>query len=246
MDRFERLANAFGGLVDTLTDDFDAVELTQQLIDHAMTLLPIAAAGIVLSDCAGKLQVFASSSHQSGLLELLQLHADAGPCLEAYRTGEPVFVDDLSVDPARWPAFAVRAVEYRLRAVSALPLRSREERVGALNLFRAQTGPMPSTDVAIGQALADVAAVGITHQRKLSHSAALNQQLQSALDTRLIIEQAKGVLAERGTIDMDRAFTLLRAYARRTRRRLADVAHTVVDGVETDAVLDSGSNGVGS
>lgn len=237
MDRYERLANAFVGLADTLVADYDVIELAQQLIDTTMTLLPIAAAGILLGDSSGELHVFASSSEQSRLLELLQVEADVGPCLEAYRTGQPVLVEDLSVDSGRWPAFAERAAEYDYRAVNALPMRLRTERVGALNLFLGTAGLLSAADVAVAQALADVATVGILHQRILTKSEIVNQQLQTALNTRLIIEQAKGVLAERGEIDMDRAFNLLRMQARRTNRRLADLARDVINGANTAIIL---------
>jgi ANTAR domain-containing protein/GAF domain-containing protein len=241
MDRYERLANAFVGLADTLVADYDVIELAQQLIDSTMSLLPISAAGILLGDARGELHVFASSSEQSRLLELLQVEADVGPCLDAYRTGQPVLVDDVDAQSARWPAFAHRAAEYGYRAVAALPLRLRTERLGALNLFLDTTGPLPSADLGVGQALADVATIGILHQRILSRSELVNQQLQTALNTRLIIEQAKGVLAERGTVDMDRAFNLLRSHARRTNRRLAELAREVVDGADTTDVLGSNS-----
>lgn len=239
MDRYEQLAHAFVGLADALTSDYHMVELAQQLIDHTMTLLPIAAAGIVLGDEAGKLHVFASSSQESQLLEVQQVQADVGPCLQCYRYGRQVVVEDLTVMPDRWPAFAVRAVEYGFRAVAALPLRLRDERVGALNLFRDVTGPMVRSDVAFGQALADVAAVSILHQRTLAQSAMLNQQLQTALESRVVIEQAKGVLAARGGLDMDRAFARLRAHARNIRRPLAEVARAVVTGDATQSVLES-------
>lgn len=237
MDRYERLANAFVGLADTLVADYDVVELAQQLIDSTMALLPIAAAGILLGDSSAELHVFASSSEQSRLLELLQVEAGIGPCLEAYRTGQPVLVEDLSLDAGRWLAFAERATEYDYRAVTALPLRLRTERVGALNLFLGKVGFLSVPDVAVAQALADVATIGILHQRILTKSEMVNQQLQTALNTRLIIEQAKGVLAERGAIDMDRAFNLLRMQARRTNRRLADLARDVIDGADTSIIL---------
>jgi hypothetical protein len=241
MDRYERLAKAFVGLADTLVADYDVVELAQQLIDHAMALLPIVAAGIVLGDSKGDLHVFATSSQQTRMLELLQLHADSGPCVDAYRTGQPVLVEDLHAEATRWPAFVERADEYDLRAVTALPLQLRKDRVGALNLFADEVGPMAAADVAIGQALADVAAIGILHRQELSHAEAVNQQLQTAFTTRLIIEQAKGIIAERARIDMDQAFHLLRAQARRTNRRLADLAGAVIDGASTTEVLGTRS-----
>ena len=239
VDSYEQLANAFVGLADTLVADYDVIELAQQLIDNSMSLLPIAAAGILIGGPQGDLTVIASSSEQTRLLELLQIEVDVGPCLLAYRTGSQVLVDDLSVDRQRWPAFVERATEYHYRSVSALPLRLRDEHVGALNLFRTEVGPLSRTHVAIGQALADVATIGILNQRTLTHSDLINQQLQSALNTRVIVEQAKGVLAERGNVDMDRAFVLLRSYARRTHQRLADVARAVVENADTSTILDS-------
>jgi GAF domain-containing protein len=238
MDRYERLANAFVSLADTLVADYDVIELAQQLIDSTMTLLPIDAAGILLGDAKGELHVFASSSEQTRLLELLQVEADVGPCLEAYRSGHPVMAADLMADKDKWPAFAERADEYGLSAVTALPLRLRNERIGALNLFRTQTGLMDAADVAVAQALADVATIGILHQRVLTQSELVNQQLQTALNTRLIIEQAKGVLAERGAMDMDRAFNVLRSHARKNNRKLADLARDVVNGADTSDILE--------
>jgi GAF domain-containing protein len=237
MDHFEHLAKAFVSLADTLVADYDTVELTQQLIDNAMSFLPITAAGIVLGDINGDLQVFSTSSQQTRLLELLSLHAQAGPCVQAYRSREPVLVDDLHAEADRWPDFVQRADEYEFRAVVALPLRLRTERVGALNLFLDRVGPMAPSDVAVGQALADMAAIGIVHHQLLSRSDQLSQQLQTALTSRVRIEQAKGVIAERGEIDMDEAFALLRGHARRTQQRLVDVACAVVDGDSTTDIL---------
>ncbi|MEJ6538471.1 MAG: GAF domain-containing protein, partial [Mycobacterium sp.] len=170
MDDYGRLAQAFVGLADTLVADYDPIELSQQLIESSMALLPIAAAGLLIGDVHGELHVLASSSEEIRLLELLQVQADAGPCLVAYRTGQQVLVEDLNLEPQRWPAFAQQAAEYQYRSVSALPLRLRNDRLGALNLFRTEVGAMSPTDVSVGQALADVATVGILHQRTLTHS----------------------------------------------------------------------------
>lgn len=237
MDRFECLARAFVELADTLVTEYDVVDLAHRLVEHSVALLPISASAIILSDADGKLGTLASSE-QSRLLDLIQLQADAGPCVLAYRTGRAVFVDDLAVDQARWPAFAERGLEYNVRAVAALPMRLRDERIGAMNLFMATPGPLSATDIEVAQALADVATIGILHHRAWTHSESLNQQLQAALDSRVVIEQAKGVLAERGRIDVTAAFTLLRAHTRRTNQRLVDLARAVVDGADTAAILN--------
>jgi hypothetical protein len=239
MDNYSQLAKAFVGLADTLVDDYDAVELAQQLVDSSMVLLPITAAGILIGDIRGELHVLASSSEQTRLLELLQIEADTGPCLLSFRTGAQVVVEDLRVDPQRWPEFAERAAEYGYRSVAALPLRLRDERVGALNLFGNDIGRLAQADIEVGQALADVATIGILHQRILTRADVINQQLQSALNTRIIIEQAKGVIAERGSVDMDQAFTMLRNHARRTHQRLSDVAHAVVEHTDTSAIINA-------
>lgn len=241
MDRYEQLAGAFVGLADTLVADYDVVEFAQRLVDNLTALLPVSQAGIMLGDANGRLHVFASSSEHTRLLELFQVEANAGPCLEAYLTRDTVLVPDIQHERTRWPEFAERAAEYGFGAVFALPLRLRDERVGAVNLFRTQPGVMSEGDLSVGQGLSDVAAVGILHQRILVRAEVINQQLQTALNTRTVIEQAKGVLAERGAIDMDQSFTLLRGYARRTNQRLADLARAVVGGEDTTPILKPGS-----
>lgn len=233
MTQYERLAEAFVGLADTLVADYDAIELAQQLIDNATELLPIAAAGILLADTNGELRLYAASSDQAGVLERLQMDGGAGPCLEAYRSGKPVLVEDLQAGRGRWPEFAARAQEYGFRAMAALPMRLRDERIGGLNLFLIEPGVLPDASRRMGQALADVATIGILHQRVLTESEQVNRQLQTALTTRLVIEQAKGILAERAKIPLDEAFTLLRARARRTNRRLAELSQAIVNGADT-------------
>jgi hypothetical protein len=237
MDRYEQLASAFVGLADTLVADYDVVEFAQRLVDNLTALLPVSEAGIMLGDANGRLHVFASSSESTRLLELLQVEANAGPCLEAYFTRDAVLVPEIQEAQQRWPAFAERAGEYGFSAAFALPLRLRDESVGAVNLLRVQAGHMSNSDLAVGQALSDVAAMGILHQRMLMRAEVVNQQLHCALNTRTIIEQAKGVLAERGAIDMDQSFALLRAHARRTNQRLADLARAVVGGADTATIL---------
>ena len=237
VDRCEPVANAFDGLAGALVAGNDVVEWAQQLIDSSLALLPVDAAVILLDDSHGALQVLAFSGEQTRLLELAQIQDDDSPSMDAYRTGEAIWIDDLTLGQSRWPTFAKRTLAQGFRAVYALPLRLPAERVGVLELYRTQTGPMPATDTAVAQALAGVATIGILHQRVMTRAESVNQRLQAALNTRLIIEQAKGVLAERGAIDMDRAFALLRAYARSTNQRLVDLARAVVDGADTAAVI---------
>ncbi|MEV6767241.1 GAF and ANTAR domain-containing protein [Nocardia sp. NPDC051030] len=241
MEREGPLVKAFVELADTLVADYDLIELAQRLVDDCVRLLAVDAAGILLAAPGDGLQVLASTSEQTRLLELFQVQSEAGPCLLAFQTGVVVLVEDLTVEPDRWPAFAHRAIQDGFHAVCALPLRLRDERIGALNLFSATASVLSPEDILVGQALADVATIGILHQRAATRSETINRQLQTALNTRVIIEQAKGILAERRGLDMDKAFGQLRAYARTNNLRLTDVARAVVEGATDMAPLLDGS-----
>lgn len=222
------LVHAFVTLADTLVDDYDVVEFAQELVEDCVALLDVDSAGLLLADLRGGLQMLASTSEQTRMLELLQLQSDAGPCLQAYRTGQQVLVDDLRAD-SPWPVFATRASGEGFGSVIAIPLRLRTERIGALNLFRKAPGLMTESDLLVAQALADVATIGILHQRVLTRGALVNSQLQTALNSRVLIEQAKGVLSERLGLDMDQAFVQLRSMARNSNRHLSDTARTVIE-----------------
>ncbi len=227
------LVDTFVALADTLVDDYDVIDLLHHLVETCTDLLAADAAGILLSDGRGQLQVMAYSTEGVRLLELLQLQAHEGPCLDCVQTGLAINAPDLPQTADRWPQFAPRAVQEGFRAVHALPMRQRAQTIGGLNLFTAQPGPLPPEDLRVGQALADVATIGILHERAIHRGEIITGQLQTALNSRVIIEQATGVLAERSGLDFPDAFTLLRAHARRGRSRLSDVARGVVDGSMT-------------
>jgi len=226
------LSDTFVDLADTMVADFDVIDFLHMLTDRTVRLLAASAAGVVLADPRGELRVAAASSEQAELLELFQLQNDQGPCLECFRTGRPVTAADLAGPAQRWPRFAQAAVQAGFRTVEALPMRLRDQVIGALNLFRAEPGPLDPVDLRIGQALADVATIGLLHERNMRRSDTLNEQLQTALNSRVVIEQAKGKLAERLGLDMDQAFSVLRDYARSRNRRLSDLARAMVDGTE--------------
>ena len=228
--RDDRLAEVFVKLADTLVNGFDVVGLFDDLASACVELLEVTAAGLMLVDSAGRLRVMASSSERSRLLELLEIQNDEGPCLDCYRTGQPILVRDLAGDGGRWPAFSQEAARVGFAAAYALPMRLREETIGALNLFHREPNVLSDAGLRLGQALADVATIGILQQRAVQRSADLAGQLQTALNSRLIIEQAKGVLAERENLDMPAAFERLRGHARRTGRKLSEVAAAVVAG----------------
>src|ERR1700712_1315174 len=214
-DREALLMRAFVEMADTLVDEYDVVKLLDRLITHSLALLSADAAGILLVDARGQLRVVASSDDESDWTELLQVQGDQGPCGERGRTGDPASVPGLETAADRWPRFgAALAGRGTFRSVHALPLRLRGEAIGGMNLFHTSPGPLPQADLRLGQALADVATIGILQERAIRPGEVLTKQLQTALDSRVIIEQAKGVLAQRGMVTMATAFDRLRRYAR--------------------------------
>jgi GAF domain-containing protein len=196
--------------------------------------------GLLLIDQRGHLQVVAASSEATRLVELLQLQSEEGPCLECVSTGSPVTVQDLAIEQERWPTFSPAAMSMGFRTVHAVPLRLREQTVGGLNLFTTGTRRgLGGDELRIAQALADVATIAILQQRSISRTSLLAEQLQTALNSRIVVEQAKGVLAERGGLDMQGAFNRLRGYARGHQEKLSDVAAAVVrERLSADAVLN--------
>jgi transcriptional regulator with GAF, ATPase, and Fis domain len=231
-DREQMLAATFVELADTLVADFDVVDFLHGLADRCVRLLDVEAAGLMLADQRGSLRVIASSSEQARLMELFQLQHDEGPCLECFQTGLPVSVTDLAAAGQRWPAFAPAAAGAGFAAVQALPMRLRDEVIGAMNLFMEVPGGLDETGLQVGQALADVATIGLLQERNFRHQEALAEQLQGALNSRVAIEQAKGMLAARLSLDMGQAFELLRGQARAQNRRLAELAGAVAGGSE--------------
>jgi len=227
------LSATFVELTDTMVAGFDVIDFLHVLTGRSVQLLDVSAAGLLLADPRGELRVVAASSEAARLLELFQLQSDQGPCLDCFRSGQPVTAADLSAQAGRWPRFAAAACDAGFTAVQALPMRLREQVIGALNLFRAAPGPFDPAAVRIGQALADVATISLLHERSMRHSDTLNEQLQTALNSRVIIEQAKGKLAERLGTDTNQAFILLRDFARTRNLRLSDLARDFVDGTET-------------
>ena len=228
------LSDTFVELADTMVADFDVIDFLHLLTDRSVALLAASAAGVMLADPRGELRVAAASSEEAGLLELFQLQNDQGPCLECFRTGRPVTATGLASAAQRWPRFAQAAMQAGFASVEALPMRLRDQVIGALNLFRAEPDPLDPADLRIGQALADVATIGLLHERNVRRRETVAEQLQAALNSRVIIEQAKGKLAERLGLDMDHAFTMLREYARNTNQRLTDVARVFVDGTTAE------------
>ena len=237
--REARLLAAFVQLADTLVDDYDVVDLLHQLALDCVEILNVAAAGLLLSSqrSSGDLQVLASSNEQTRLLELFQVQTNEGPCLDCVRTGETVLVPDLAAAIQRWPHFAPQALREGFSRVHAVPLRLRRETIGALNLFGRLPGPIPEQDLLVARALADTATIGILQERAIRRGEILTEQLESALHSRIVIEQAKGLLAHAGDLDMDQAFQALRGYARSHSIRLSHIAHQLVTATLDPALI---------
>jgi GAF domain-containing protein len=227
--REQLLSQTFVELADSLVDEFDVIELLTMLADRCVALLDSAAAGILLADERGQLHVMAASSEQARLLELFQLQNHEGPCLECFTSGRPLANQDLATSP-QWPRFGAEALAAGFLSVQALPLRLRDRVIGALNVFMDDRVVIPETDLAVAQALADVATIAILQNEAARESRAIVAQLQTALNSRIAIEQAKGILAERAGLAMDEAFARIRGFARDHNRKLSVVARDLVDG----------------
>lgn len=227
-----RVREVFIELSDTLVDDFDIIEFLDRLAMRCSELLGVSACGIVLADHHGVLNLVAASSEEARLVELTQLQTLEGPCLDAFASGRPVQYADLWDDTARarWPRFTAATVEAGYRSVQALPMRLRDNVLGAVNLLSTSTGTLSTETITLGQALADAATIGIVHQRALARQELVTEQLQTALNSRVLIEQAKGFLTHSLAVDVDEAFAVLRRYARANNRRLTEVADDVIQG----------------
>ena len=223
-----RLLHTFATLADTLVDDYDVVDLLQTLVETCADLMDSTAAGILLEDGRGDLELIASTSEGSRLVETMQLSAEAGPCIQSYRTGEVVSIADIAQAPSAWAEFRASALAQGFVAADAVPLRLRDTTIGTLNLLRTSPSAQRDADLLTARALADVATIGILHERTLREAEALSQQLQVALNTRVVIEQAKGVVAFTNGIPIDEAFDVIRGYARRNRVAIREVAARLV------------------
>jgi GAF domain-containing protein len=232
VSRRAQAASAFVELVDSLVDDFDVIDVLTVLTTRCVELLGAAAAGILLADGQGTLRVIGASNEQAHLLELLQLQNDQGPCLDSYRRGAIVSNGDMGAG-SPWPEFAVVSVAAGYPSVCAIPMRFRSFTMGCLNLFMSQPIVLPDDDVSLAQALAHVASIAIAQDQTIRESALRESHLQHALESRIVIEQAKGMIAAQSSVDMDSAFTMLRAHARNNNLRLTDVAKAVIAGTTT-------------
>jgi GAF domain-containing protein len=225
----ERLARIFVEIADTLVDEFDLIDFLHMLAVRTADLVHASAVGLVLADPHGRLEFMAASDENAQILELFQVQNREGPCFDAFRTGRPVVNADLADAGAQWPRFAPRATAAGFHSVHAFPLRLRSDVIGALNVFGAGTGrPLDDADTKIVQALTDVAAIGLLQERAIRRGELLTEQLQGALNSRIVIEQAKGAIAQAWGVNVNEAFAAIRDYARAHNRRTSDVAHAIL------------------
>ena len=230
MTRESDVVRSLVEMADTLVEDYDVVDLLTRLADRCVSLLGVSAAGVMLASPAGRLGLVASSSEAMRLLEVFELQAQEGPCLDAFRTGARIEHEYLQAGSGRWPSFSAAALEAGFRSATALPLRLREVTLGALSLLSVTNTPMDEADLIVARAFADLAALSIVQHRVSSEAQRLNEQLSAALTSRVVIEQAKGVISERAGASLAEAFARLRAYARNNNLRLTDVAQAAIDG----------------
>lgn len=235
MNRQALTATTFVEIVDTLVDDFDVIEVLTVLTSRCVDLLEAAAAGILLADDDRHLRVIGASTEQVGLLELFQIQNDEGPCLDCFHTGAVVLAADMRTG-SQWPSFAAESIRLGFPSVCAVPLRLKDQVLGCLNLFMSDPIGLSGGEISLAQALADVASIAIVQDMATREAAIREGHLQHALNSRIVIEQAKGMIAERGGVDMDEAFARLRAFARNNNRGLTEVAEGLVVGaVAVDA-----------
>jgi GAF domain-containing protein len=231
MAREDTLVESFVTLADTLVDDYDVIDFLETLAERCVELLSVSAAGIMLADPTGALRHAACSSERMRVAELFELQLEEGPCLDAYRTRSPIVSDSPEDAVARWPRFAPHALENAFASVAAVPMRLRAQVIGALNLFSTQTGALDASDLRVAQAMADVATIGILQERAIGDARAVTSQLEGALHSRIVIEQAKGIVAEHNHIDVDEAFSLIRRYVRDNGLRLRNAAEQIINGM---------------
>jgi transcriptional regulator with GAF, ATPase, and Fis domain len=237
--RERQITQAFVALASSLVSGHDVVDLLNDLTTDCARLLDVASAGLLLADSRGQLHVLAASSQRTHHLEVFQVQREEGPCLDCYRDAAPVTVADLEQEAYRWPQFVKAARMAGFASVHAVPMRLRDNVLGALGLFGTSTGSLNDDDLSLGQALADVASVALIQDKVAADRSAVNEQLQTALTSRVVIEQAKGVLAQQGDLDMTQAFAVLRRYSRDHNLKLTDVAKaTVTRSLSAQQVID--------
>jgi GAF domain-containing protein len=227
-ERERDVTRAFVSLSSSLANGYDVVDLLDELVGHCARLIEVDSAGLLLADGLGVLHVMAASSEVARLLEVFQLQRAEGPCRDCFRTGLPVSVPDLQDATEQWPEFVPAALAAGFASVHAVPMRLRDNTLGAMGMFGAVVGSLSEDNLSLAQALADVASVAIVQDKAVAERGAVVEQLQAALNSRVVIEQAKGIVAHVGDLEVGQAFVVIRQYARNHNERLTVVADAVV------------------
>ena len=238
-----RLLEVFVEAADTLVADYDVIDFLHRLADNVSEVSGADAVGLMLGDQLGQLQFMAASSESARHLELFQLQVSEGPCVDCFRTGVPVIIGDLAEAEGRWPAFSPEATAHGFRSMHAFPMRLRDRVIGALNVFSTVPLPLEETDVRTIQALADVATIGIIQQQSLTAAETLTEQLQGALSSRVVVEQAKGLVSRSLDVGVDEAFAMIRSYSRSNGLRLSEVALALLNRELDPDLLDPARGG---
>lgn len=243
MAEITRVAQVFVELADTLGENFDVVDFLQTLTDRCVEVVGTAASGLMLSDQRGSLQVMTATMQRARMLELFELEIQEGPCIDCFNTGNALTNVDLTQPDAykKWPAFTAAAEQAGFGTTHALPMRLRGQVIGALNLFNDKPVVLSDSDLTVAQAMADVATIGLLHQRNTHEKTVLSEQLRTALHSRVLIEQAKGALAAHTNLDLNQAFNKMRAYARNNHLTLTDVATAIINGAMSSDILVNAS-----
>jgi GAF domain-containing protein len=227
-ERERDVTRAFVSLSSSLANGYDVVDLLDELVGHCARLIEVDSAGLLLADGLGVLHVMAASSEVARLLEVFQLQRAEGPCRDCFHTGLPVSVPDLQDATEQWPQFVPAALAAGFASVHAVPMRLRDNTLGAMGMFGAVVGSLSEDNLSLAQALADVASVAIVQDKAVAERGAVVEQLQAALNSRVVIEQAKGIVAHVGDLEVGQAFVVIRQYARNHNERLTEVADAVV------------------
>jgi GAF domain-containing protein len=225
-------------MADTLTANYDVVDLLHTLVVECTMIVAATAGGLMLADSSGRLQLLASTDESAELVEVMQLAAGAGPCVDCFTSGTSVSVPNIAASGGHWPDFEGAALGQGFQSVHATPMKLRGEVIGTMNLFNVAPGAFRPRDAAVVQALADVATIGILQQRIATESHLVAEQLQRALDSRVLIEQARGAMSQALGLTMDEAFGALRNYSRNNNMTMHAVATAITTrSLTADALL---------
>lgn len=229
VSRERKVSELYVRLSDTLVSGYDVSEFLQMLVEGCKDVLEVDVVGVLLEKRDGELSVSAASDEEMRTLEALELQTRGGPCFDAYTQQQQVVVEDLEACRDRWPQFVEKALDLGFRCGHAFPLRRREDTLGALDMYKEAPAPFTEDDVHLAQSLADIATIAIVNQRTVRDAEILAEQLQTALHSRVLIEQAKGVLAGREGISPEEAFDRIRRHCRNSHETMRDVSRQVVD-----------------